>query len=306
MKDRVTVFSLAKDGLTGKRPFEDAMKYDMESGVFAIADGVGLWEGIEYQGRYPKKSGSAKLAKAFCDGFIRHHKKNPTSDILESFKAGNRVAGKVNIGRSKYDAFRKQNGLFAATVAIALLKGRKLEWAHVCDAGIAIIGKGGVLKMKKDGCGDSFPWPKDIAKYESSTRTFFWRTIVRNGIGLTGKPQGYGVVTGEPEVEHFIERGTYTLSPGEAVVLFSDGFAPYLELSSFKKLIVGASSDKEFKAGAEEIIDEKTAVIRRKFKGKKFDWLASVEIVMAEAKKILGKDAGEFEWAKEKSIIVIR
>ncbi len=252
------IFSLAKDGLTGKRPFEDAMKYDAASGAFAIADGVGLWEGIEYQGRYPKKSGSARIAMVFCDAFINHHKRNPNSNLLAAFRAGNAAAARVNVGRSKYDVFRKHNGLFAATAAMAIVKGHQLEWAHVCDAGVAVITKSGKLKWLKDECRNSFPTPQDIRRYELSMWTLFFRTIVRNAITPDGKANGYGVVTGEPEVERYIERGTHQLLPGESVVLFSDGFAPYMKSPSFQKLIARAKSQKEFQAGAEKFIQEKT------------------------------------------------
>jgi serine/threonine protein phosphatase PrpC len=306
MKQPLKVFSLANNGLTGKRPFEDALKYDVGSGAFAVADGVTLWEGIEYQGRYPKRSGSAKLARAFCDGFVRYHKQNPSSDFLAAFRAGNRSAARVNIGRSKYHIFREHKGLFAATVTTAIVTGRRLDWAHICDAGVAVITKDGKLKMKKDDCRHSFPWFKDTKQYEASARTFFIRTIVRNAIGPDGQLQGYGVVTGEPEAERYIESGKYSLLPGESAVLFSDGFASYLELPAFRKLIARATSEKEFRMDTEKIIREKTRKIRRKIRGKKIDWLASVEIIQRKFREILGKDVDEFKWAKEKSIIIIK
>lgn len=306
MECSLKIFSLAKDGLAGKRPFEDALRYDAESGVFVIADGVGLWEGIEYEGRYPKKSGSAKLARVFCDNFVRHHKNNPNSDLLAAFRAGNNAAARINIDRSKYNVFRKHKGLFAATAAMAIIKGRRLEWAHVCDAGVVIVSKNGELKMRKDDCRHSFPWPKDTKNYESSTWTLFVRTIVRNAIGPEGKSQGYGVVTGEPEVEQYIEKGICRLSPGDSVVLFSDGFTPFLELLSFRKLIAKSTSEKDFRIGAEKIIQEKTGKIQSKLRGEKIDWLASFEVVKKELGNILGKDARKIKWAKEKSIIVIK
>jgi hypothetical protein len=306
MKQDLKVFSLAKDGLTGKRPFEDAFKYDAKLGVFAVADGVGLWKGIEYEGRYPRNSGSKKIAQAFCSDFVRHYKNNPNSNLLSAFRAGNAAAGRVNVGRSKYDVFRKHKGLFAATAAMAVIKNKELTWAHVCDAGVAVVGKDGKLKMKKDSCQNHFPMPRDIKKYDDTTWTLFFRTIARNAVSPTGESNGYGVITGEEEVEGYIEKGAYRLLPGDSVVLFSDGFAPYLELPTFRKLIVESNLEKDFRIGAEKIIKQKTEKVEQKLRGKKIDWLASVEVIMERARAILGKDAKEFEWAKEKSIIVVK
>ncbi len=306
MKQTLNVFSLAEDGIAGKRPFEDALKYDAVSGAFAVADGVGLWEGIEYQGRYPKKSGSAKIAKAFCNGFVKYHKHNPDSDILAAFRAGNHSAARINTDRSKYDVFRKHKGLFAATAAMAIIKGSRIDWAHICDAGVAIITRDGKLKMKKDDCRHSFPWPRDTKQYDMSTWTLFARTIVRNAINSNGRPQGYGVITGEPEVELFIQNGKHQLCHGESFILFSDGFAPYLELPAFRKLIANAVSENDFRVGVEKIIKEKTEKIRRKLSEKNIDWLASVEVIQKVINKILNKDIKEFEYVKEKSIIVIK
>lgn len=300
------VFSLQQTGYFQKRPQEDSLCVDESAGIFAVADGVGLWEGIEYVGNYPRISGSAKLSKVFAETFVKYIARHPDASISEGFRAGNAAAKKINTGRSKYTVFREHKGLFAATAAMAVVRKNILHWSHICDAGVAIIDSKGSLKLRKESCNHSFSWPKDSSNYDESTRTLFARTIVRNGVSRAGRPQGYGVITGEPEAEFFLESGKYKLRKGDVVVVYSDGFSPYLSFAPFRKILLAADSDQELKRAIEKLAEEKTARFQKALRGKHIDERKSVEVIVAQLKKFLGKHYLDFEWAKERSLIVIK
>ena len=117
-----------------------------------------------------------------------------------------------------------------------------LEWAHVCDAGIAVLNKNGKIKLKKDGCASYFQWPHDAGRYDFATWEFINRTIARNAVSARGKLLGYGVVTGEPEALRYVESGSFRLAVSDTVVLYTDGFTPYFSLASFRNVIAHVSS----------------------------------------------------------------
>lgn len=299
-------FSFYDSGFLKNRPREDFSAADTATGVFAVADGVGLWEGIEYVGRYPKVSGSARLSRAFCESFVNYLSHHPRATVAAGFRAGNRAAARVNKNRSKYDAFRKHKGLYAATAAMGRVRGRILEWAHICDAGVAVINKNGKLKFREDGCRHRFPWPKDVRKYDSSTWTFFARTLVRNAVGKDGGLLGYGVITGEQEAERYLEVGRYRLIPGDVVVFYTDGFAPYFSLPMFRKALAKIGSKENLRKEMKGVIGNKTAALRKTLRGCRLDSGASVDVIEGKLRRILGKHFRTIEYAKEKSLIMAR
>jgi len=301
------VFSIWKDtSFLAGRPREDFLAYNAQQGAFVVADGVGLWEGIEYMGKYPRSSGSGRLSLAFCEAFTHHFTRHPHAKVADGFMAGNAAAKEVNRDRSKYNVFRKHRGLFAATAAMARVDGQTLHWAHICDAGVMVIGANGKVKLHKDGCRHHFPWPNDVRGYELSMWTLFVRTLVRNAISKENELLGYGVITGEPEVERYVESGTYRLSPNDIVVLHTDGFAPYLALPEFRKRIIQLESQSELRGVVEDFIEKKTASLRKALQGHRVDGRASVEVIEGKLREILGKRFREVEWAKEKSLIIVK
>lgn len=134
-----------------------------------MADGVGLWEGIEYVGNYPRISGNARLSKVFAEAFVKYMARHPDASIPEGFRVGNTAAKKINAGRSKYTVFREHKGLFAATATMAVVRKNILRWGHICDAGVTVIDSKGNLKLRKESCNHSFSWPKDSSKFYTLT-----------------------------------------------------------------------------------------------------------------------------------------
>lgn len=288
------------------RPREDFFAFDVKTGAFAVADGVGLWEGIEYTGRYPSSSGSGRLSRAFCQAFVRYFKKHPRAGIVTGFIAGNTAAKKVNRHRSKYDVFQKHRGFFAATAAMIHLKGQTLEWAHLGDAGVMVIGPKGEVRLRRDSCPNYFPWPSDVGCYKSSTWTFFARTLARNAVDKENRPMGYGVITGELEAIHYLESGALKLSPDEVVVLYTDGFTPYLEVPEFRRQISQLESEVELSRVVNDLLEKNTVHLRKALKNYRFDSRLNIEVLEERWRKILGRHFNEVRWVKEKSLLLIK
>lgn len=287
------------------RPREDFSVYDAKSGAFVVADGVGLCDGIEYYKRYPG-AGSGRLSQAFCGAFIDYFSGHHRGGLREGFRAGNEAAGKINRGRSKYTVLKEHRGLLAATAAMVRLQDRILEWGHICDAGVAIFGSAGEIKLKRDDCRHHFELPRDARRYDIRSRSFFTRTLLRNALGSRGKRLGYGVVTGEPEAEAYLETGLCHLRAGDVVLLYSDGFAPYLGLPNFLKLLLEWDKVQELGEAVEAVITEKTAFIGEVLKKEKITSYQSLEMVEARFKEVLAHHYWELEWGREKSLIVIK
>lgn len=260
MPNELEVFSFWEPASLSKQPREDYFAFDGKSGTFVIADGVGLYEGIEYVGKYPRSSGTYRISRAFCKAFINYLTRHPKGGIQEGFRVSNAAAARINEGRSKYDVFKKHKNLFAATAAMAKIKESVLEWGQIADAGVAVIGKDGKLKFRKDNDYWRVPLPKDIGFYESSTYTFSARTFLRNAISKEGKLLGYGVITGEPEAERYLRTGKCSLTRGDIVLLYTDGFTPYIKLPSFRKTILLTDSKRGFRIAIEDLIKTKNKI----------------------------------------------
>jgi serine/threonine protein phosphatase PrpC len=301
-------FSFWKGSLIFPRhPREDAVIVNDKWGIFVVADGVTLAHGIEYVGKYPRISPACAIANVFASVFLisvlgERSVKNP---VRKAFREANKAAGRINKNRSKFTVLSKCNNLFAATASMAVIRGNMLHWGQLCDAGIGVINKNGILKFRKDTYVNLFPVQRDIELYDTRSRLLFFRTIMRNAVSLEGRPQGYGVVTGEPDAELFLQSASYPLEEGDTVILYSDGFSSYLQSPSFLRLLANTPLEK-LRAKIEEVIDKKTARIREGLRNQAIDYEASVENIIERVKEILGDRYVDRKYDEEKSIIVVR
>lgn len=214
-----------------KLPKEDAWAVDRKSNTFAVADGVHLVKGIEYEKKYPRPSPAGKLAQKFCDNFLKFsHGKS----IEKAFAEANRSVFSINKGRNKYKTFLTAQAYFAATGAFGRIKNNILEWGNICDSGVVVInGRSEITMWKLDhrhhGSSDIL-----MKGYSPVDRTYMFRTTFRNALSPQGEKWGYGVITGEPAAEAYAYLGKRKLHKGDLVVFISDGFEEYLKEKSFR------------------------------------------------------------------------
>jgi serine/threonine protein phosphatase PrpC len=249
-----------------KLPEEDAWAIDHKNNVFAVADGVHLLKGIEYQRSYPAISPAGTLAQKFCDNFLRFAR---IETLKSAFLKANRSVFSINKNRDKYGTFSKAEAYFAATGAFGKIKNRKLEWGNICDSGVVIISaKHNITFWRLD---HSHHGPCDdlLRGYSTMDGSYMLRTIFRNAISQQGKRLGYGVITGEPAAEKYAWFGTRKLNKGDLVVFTTDGFEQYLQEKSFrialrtmdeKEIEIAIAKIKKANKGNGEFISERTLV----------------------------------------------
>ncbi len=235
-------------------PQEDCLATSSRVPAFAVADGVTLE--FNADGTYPNPSGSSKAAELFCEGVIAEaearYETFSEADVLALFRAGNTAVESYNRKekRTRETSNWWDHDLFAATVAFGVLKPAipslpekgdglaTLHWASLCDCYVAQYDSHMRLKFRSPECWPSerrcFPadWESrpEIDRKKEIKRTY------RNGAEENGRLCGYGVATGEPAAEKFLNIGTLSLSPGDRVFLYSDGFEYYTELPEFLDL----------------------------------------------------------------------
>jgi len=214
-------------------PKEDAWALERKRGIFVVADGVHLYKNIEYKGKYPNPSPAGRLAKKFCDVFVKYAKKN---NLRTTFKNANRAVWIFNKNRDKATAIENTRVYYAATAAFAKLKDNLLEYGHICDASVSAISKKGKLLFWENNCGFNPDFPNWFTKgYSEFATALFNRTIFRNLTLPRGKKLGYGVITGEEAVETYAVFKKIKLRRGVVYVLATDGFTPYLKRQDFRK-----------------------------------------------------------------------
>lgn len=288
------------------RPQEDYLSFNKDAKAFVVADGVGLWDGIEYIKKYPNTSGSGKISKIFCQSFIKYLTKNPKANIQKAFEQSNIASATANKNRSKYNILKNKNGLFAATAAMAHIKNNVLEWAQICDSGIMVINKDGKIRLKQDSYEQLFNWPNDIKKYDTDLRILIFRSLIRNAVDKNNKAIGYGIITGEPEVNYYLKSGKLKLSPGDCVFLYTDGFTPYLEIQNFRKMIINSLSEKDLQKNINNFIQKQIAPIKNKLSNYKISPYKNTKTVEKELCSMLQNHKSAIKWAKEKSLVIIK
>mgnify|MGYP003394045685 CR=1 FL=1 len=216
-------------------PPEDYILRSTLHPIFVVADGVTLAPGAD--GRYPDPSGAAEAARVFCETAIREAEKLfenfSEKDLIDIFRAGNEAVGEYNRaqGRTKETIDHVTFDLFSTTTAFALLKDGKLYWFSLCDSFVFVFDETGKEKFTSPG---PFSTLNDAHALEQ--RRVFHRAY-RNGVSPDGKPNGYGVVTGESSAETYLNQGVIDLAHGDLIALCTDGFESYLKTPDFISLL---------------------------------------------------------------------
>jgi hypothetical protein len=118
---------------------------------------------------------------------------------------------------------------FASTVGAAVqMQERGVDWAYIGDSGVALLDCTGAVE--KETPDDIEPlrvrFPK-VGALPPGERHLHLRALYRNPDDPA--VPGFGVLTGEPAALRYVQSGSWEgLSPTDVVVVFSDGFRPFL------------------------------------------------------------------------------
>jgi len=241
-------------------PKEDAWVVDLRRGVFAVADGVHLRLGIEYQGKgveyrsakYPNPSPAGALSQMFCNSFLKFARRE---SIQKAFSSANRSVSHFNKKRKKGETFSTAEAYYAATGAFGWIKKDALAWGNICDASVSIIDKNGKMAFWQTDHHHHNEFDPILSSYSGLDQTYMLRTVFRNALSPKGKKLGYGVITGEPAAELYVHFGKKRLRHGDLVVFASDGFEAFFKEVSFRKALL--TLDRRVIEGAIKKIQQK-------------------------------------------------
>lgn len=225
-------------------PNEDFMRADSRRQIFVVADGVTLE--FNPDGTYPLPSGAARAARAFSLAALteakREYKHFNTKQLHAMFRAGNQAVNRLNLSsaRTHENINYWDHDLFATTAAFLVLKETRAHWASLCDSFVAHYDQNGTLLFRSPECWPSTPerrcFPSDWESRPDEERKKEIRRVYRNGLGPNGELIGYGVATGEEAAENYLNTGSFPVTEGDLVFLYTDGFEHYFDLPDFLDL----------------------------------------------------------------------
>lgn len=226
---------------------EDFLLTSQRYPIFSVADGVTLSQLLIDKKEYPDPSPAGEVARIFCEAAMsaaeEHYERFQESDLAGVFKAGNAAAGEYNRaqGRTKETINYWDKDFYTATAAFAIVKERRVYWASICDSYIAHIGSVGSLRFisPRHETLVEAP-PPQLERRGKGARQWAEETWhrLRNALDAEGRRIGYGVVTGEESAVRYLSTGSFELAAGDALVLVTDGFEPYLALPDFRALLL--------------------------------------------------------------------
>jgi serine/threonine protein phosphatase PrpC len=128
-----------------------------------------------------------------------------------------------------------------------VIKDGNLYWGNVCDSGVAVVARHGVLKFRSDDGWSAFnaTKPENWKSLSAREQTLFQRKNGRNRVDSGGKRVGYGTVNGESTVERYVDSGVFPLENGDRVILCTDGFASYFDRKEFLDIVGELPEDTE-------------------------------------------------------------
>lgn len=231
---------------------EDAFCTGAKHPVAVVADGVTILD-RNRDGSYPVfpdgESGAKKAADVFCAVALSYLEKRYFSvgkkEIRAAFRAGNQAVQKLNkklLHRTPADPEYGPKS-FAAVAAMAYVKNRALYYGFLTDCGVAVVGKDARLTFITPEI-----WPRIKKPSEAHVRIalkkikggyYNYRKYVRNNPDFVSEKEFYshGVINGQEGALNYVETGQRTLSAGDNVVVFSDGFRNYFKHGDFLKIL---------------------------------------------------------------------
>ncbi len=217
----------------------DGVTRDLQNGRAATADPLGAL-GIFFN--YPRPSPAKNAADIVTYSVHEAFKENNGSrGLWEAMRYANRELartheissrnGRVMIGYTPTNYLERD--LPGCVAAVAHVDEGVVHWAYITDAGIARINANGDLVDKVQG-----DPPKSLAEFAGHNAelasmeregTLSWkhnraRQIVRGEFrNRPGNQHSYGVLTGEPTADHYIEAGSWKRDEDDTILVFTDG-----------------------------------------------------------------------------------
>ncbi len=221
----------------------------------------------EFLEKYPRPSGAELAAKEICNTFF-----NTTGTLKDRLIKCNINVKKLN---NKYisNCDYLENDYFGAVAACVSINDHTLSYVYICDCGIIIYDNLGNIKFQtendKELYSDPFINKIGIPWYLPEARIIVRRDYRNNLNNIQdGKCISYGAITGEDSAISFIKSGQISLSNGDIILVYSDGFNKFLHDKEFISQIINFNKNKfenyietKSKSDYEKYGKEKTLVL---------------------------------------------
>lgn len=227
-------------------PREDALAANTERRIFIAADGVTRdWDALQRgEAPYPNPSPATDAADAVAAAALDALEMTAPSEaaLRYALEAANAAARAVN---ERWKLVENPDYLerdpAGAVAAVGWAAGNRLLCAWIGDCGIAVVRNGALAWLSRDQLDNVLAHlARHPAVYDDARRVYCRRDLRnRPEAGENGQPISYGVLTGEPEADAYIETATRDLLPGEVVAVHTDGFRPYFEEPEFLAMLSG-------------------------------------------------------------------
>lgn len=211
----------------------DGVTRDCEDGKRASRDLAGFVHAFRH---YPRPSPAAEVAQLFAEQYPAV----AALPLKDSFAALNHFIFQYNLSH-----FPDPDGLtedLAGCVASAAVvdckknnaghKENRVNYGFISDCGVAVVGPDGELKMSTPDNGPNSPAKEKLFRpiiesfggWSNPTARQYLRTQVRNA----PSGEGYGVFTGEQAAMSYVRTGSFPISSGDSILVYTDGSAPIL------------------------------------------------------------------------------
>jgi len=221
---RFSVYQISRKG--GREKNEDRMGYcyTRESGLFALADGMG---------GHPEGEVASQLAlQTLAAAFQREAKpalKNPIRFLQEAILSGHHQLLRYATERALVDTPR-------TTVVACVLQGKSAYWAHCGDSRLYLVRKGQLHARTRD---HSYIELQESLSHVVPIDARFNRSVLFTCMGSPGKPVVDTV-------------GPVPLLPGDRIIVCSDG----LWSSVSDEVIVEMLTDRPLQDAVPDLVEE--------------------------------------------------
>lgn len=238
------------------KPHEDALS--IKDNIFCVADGItrdpsspldfGSLSMEELLKNYPDPSPARMAADLFCQSFTEFlaGKKKSQASLKDGFIFANQRIRELN-DRMNPSPDYLVNDYYACVASVCVINDEKLHWGYVGDCGLIVFDEKRNAKFQTpDGLENFLAYMANHSGYwHDSERRKLIRSQFRNNPEqiIGGKCVSYGALTGEKRAESFFQFGTYKLSSGDLVVVYSDGFAKTIDAPGFYEKIISSLID---------------------------------------------------------------
>ncbi|KPJ57454.1 hypothetical protein AMJ49_00785 [Parcubacteria bacterium DG_74_2] len=225
-----------------RKPNEDFYLISKKYPIFVIADGV--TQAHFPTGEYAFPKGAQTVAKIFCytvSEFLENNFEKRKVKILikKAFNLANKKIEEINEIEEITEKMDYWIYDYFDTVGIVgIIRKNTLYYGYVGDCGLAIFDQKNNLKFQtKDQIKHVLEKVKKIYKNWSCLNKKKRIIILHRDFRNNRSRRGYGSFSGEDGVKNYYLINSITLTPGDLVVFYSDGFLNYFQFPEFIEIL---------------------------------------------------------------------